>query len=77
MLQSMGLQRVRHDLKTEQQQQHHLYVESKKIQLVNITKKKRKKQQQQTHRYRGQASGYHWGGEQVGGGTMEGTNYWV
>jgi len=42
MLQSMGLQRVRHDLKTEQQQQHHLYVESKKIQLVNITKKKKK-----------------------------------
>ena len=37
----MGLQRVRHDLKTEQQQ-HHLYVESKKIQLVNITKKRRR-----------------------------------
>ena len=42
MLQSRGLQRVRHDLKTEQQQQHHLYVKSKKIQLVNITKKRRR-----------------------------------
>ena len=43
MLQSMGSQRVGHDLETEQQQQHHLYVESKKIQLVNITKKKRRR----------------------------------
>ena len=41
MLQSMGSQRVGHDLVTEQQQ-HHLYVESKKYnKLMNITTKKR------------------------------------
>ena len=41
MLQSMGSQRVGHDLVTEQQQ-HHLYVKSKKYnKLMNITTKKR------------------------------------
>ena len=43
------------------------YVASKKYnQLVNITKKK------QTHRYRGQASGYQWGGRgSIGVGEWE------
>ena len=34
---------------------YHLYVESRKIKLMNITKKK------QTHKYRKQTSGYWWG----------------
>ena len=41
MLQSMGSQRVGHDLVTEQQQ-HHLYVESKKIQQTNEYNKKKR-----------------------------------
>ena len=34
---------------------YHLYVESRKTKLMNITKKK------QTHKYRKQTSGYWWG----------------
>ena len=54
---------------------YHLYVDSKKEKLVNITKKK------QTHRYREQTSGYCWGegkGEgQDRGRESRSTNYYV
>ena len=44
---------------------YHLYVESRKIKLMNITKKK------QTHKYRKQTSGYWW--LLVGRGKLGGT----